>query len=87
MVLRETVSDNVPYIPRYTLFLIPQHEVVSTLKAKITMIFWWFSNKEAKTSPWSKPKLYFEAPVSSYTGRTENTPLPNKRLDELIECN
>ena len=37
--------------------------------------------------PWSKLELYCKAPVSSSIGRTENIPLLNKRLDELIECN
>ena len=40
-----------PYPPRYTLFVSPQHEVVSTLKAKITRIFSSFSDKKAKNPP------------------------------------
>ena len=31
-------------------------------------------------------KLYCKAPVSSSTGKTEDIPLLNKRLDDLIEC-
>ena len=40
-----------------------------------------------QNSPRSKLELHCKAPVSSSTSRTENIPLLNKRLDELIECN
>ena len=64
------------FIPPDTPFVLnppppPQHEFVSTLKAKITMIFK-IMIKKTKIHPWNKPKLYCEAPVSSSTGRTEN---------------
>ena len=63
-------------IKRYTLFLIPKHEVVSTLKAKIFL-------QKMQKFPLEQYKLYCKTPVSSSTGRTENIPLLNKRLDDL----
>ena len=62
-----------------------QHEVVSTLKARISRSFDNFVTKKQNSTPWNKLKLYCKALVRS-TGRSENTeniPLRNKRLDEL----
>ena len=58
MVLRE-LSDRVPYSlpPDTPCFLSPQHEVVSTSKAKINNFFKNNSDKEAKIHPWNKFKL------------------------------
>ena len=65
-------------------FLSPNTKLFRHLKQKLP--FKKNSDKKAKIHHWNKPKLYCKAPVSSYTGTTENILFLNKRLDELIEC-
>ena len=58
MVLRETVSDLIP--PDTRCFLSPQHEVASTLEAKLPSFLNNFLTKKAKI-PHGTTKLYCKA--------------------------
>ena len=100
MVLREKVSDLIttptPPPPNTPCFLSPEHEVVSTLKAKIIIFKGFFDNfltkkQKFRTMSNISPQVhllgYFPSVVPPVGRRTENVALLNKRLDELIECN